>query len=51
MMEKCEWRYDGLDDFYETSCGDLFSVMEGTPSDNGFKFCPYCGKGLEEVDG
>lgn len=33
---------DGV--FYECSvCKDAFTLMEGTPSDNNYNFCPNCG--------
>jgi hypothetical protein len=35
---------------YETECGGIFEVMEGTPLENGFCFCCYCGGRLAEVD-
>lgn len=48
MMEKCRWRYNEERDVYFTSCASSYQGMnDGT---DGFKFCPYCGKELEEVD-
>lgn len=33
---------DGV--FYECSvCKDAFTLMDGTPSDNNYNFCPNCG--------
>ena len=29
--------------------GKLFCLTNGTPSENGMLFCPYCGKNLVEV--
>ena len=35
--------YDG-DEYYECSvCKDAFVLMEGTPKDNNYNFCPNCG--------
>lgn len=48
MNKKCQWVHDDDDyDVWETKCGDLFILTEGTPRDNGMKFCPYCGKEIE----
>jgi len=46
---KCHWTYDEWYDYWETECGNAFCVMEGTPSENKMKHCPYCGKLIEEV--
>ena len=41
-----------IDEFHEgnysTGCGNMFTVMEGTPEENDMKFCPYCGKQLRQ---
>jgi hypothetical protein len=44
----CEWEQieDGND--WSTSCGDLFTLLDGKPSDNDMKFCCYCGKKMKE---
>lgn len=40
----CEWRnVDCGDGYFETSCGEAFSLNEGSPSENNMKFCPFCG--------
>ncbi len=39
--EKPEWDFDGT---YNTSCGELFTISEGTPTDNKMNYCCYCGK-------
>ena len=41
----CDWREDE-DGNYWTACGRGFSITEGTPKQNGMKFCCYCGKPL-----
>lgn len=50
MDEKCIWKYDDPDDennAYATSCNNYFQFNDGGPTENGFKFCPYCGKELK----
>ena len=43
----CTWT-ENEDGVYETNCGNLFMFNDGTPSENGFEFCPYCGRELRE---
>lgn len=44
---KCLWKFDDLDGIYESACGKNFFFETGTAEENGFKFCPFCGKQLE----
>jgi hypothetical protein len=45
----CNWHQDGEDcTTYATSCGHYFEITDGSPSENRFKFCCYCGKPVEE---
>ena len=39
----CTWKYDDSDDCWETSCGNTFILLDGSPEDNGMKYCCYCG--------
>ena len=40
----CECRLlNGYNFLYKTSCGDVFDM------ENGFKYCPYCGKRIKVV--
>ena len=41
----CGWGEDE-DGNYWTTCGHGFSIIDGTPKQNGMKFCCYCGKPL-----
>jgi hypothetical protein len=43
----CTWTkpYEGP---WETSCGNLFEIIEATPRENGMTFCCYCGAHLVE---
>jgi len=49
-MEKCTWTYqnDNVGDYYETACDHAFVFNEGQ-KESKFKFCPYCGKVIDEV--
>ena len=45
--QPCEWRDPGEDDVsWQTGCGKLWEFIDDGPSENGVKFCPYCGKPL-----
>jgi len=46
---ECNWKYDDIYEFWETSCSHAFCIMEGNPADNRMKYCPYCGKFLKEL--
>jgi hypothetical protein len=47
-LPTCEWS-DGGEGAYLTECGEAFVVNEGTPAENGMRFCPYCGRKLKVV--
>lgn len=46
---KCVWRYQEIDDYYETSCKRQFCLVEGDCKENYYKFCPGCGREIKEV--
>ena len=42
--------WDGV--YYECSaCGEPWTLIDGTPWDNGMKFCPNCGAEMRDDDG
>lgn len=43
----CMWTYDE-DGSWDTSCSNKFTIFEGTPKENGMKFCCYCGATVKE---
>lgn len=49
----CKWKQDGFNmtehSYWETTCDNLFRFNTGGPKQNHFKFCPYCGKLIEEA--
>lgn len=49
--EPCTWVYREtfFAEYWETSCGNEHQFMDGTPKDNGYKHCPYCGKRILEI--
>ena len=52
MSDKCKWsKCENSDEtiYYETSCDNATQFLEDGIEDNNYKFCPYCGKEIEEV--
>lgn len=54
LVEKedvCLWtREIGTEDRYETECGNEYDYGTNEHENDMFKFCPYCGKKIKEVD-
>lgn len=49
IINKCAWDQDEYQgDTWATDCGEHFTIIEGTPVANGFKFCPFCGDEIEQ---
>ena len=45
---RCEWSQDE-NGAWQTKCGNLFEITEGTPLQNKMGFCCYCGKKITET--
>ena len=46
----CEWRLcDEEANVYDTSCRNPHILIEGTPQENNYEFCPYCGNKIKVV--
>jgi len=45
----CQWTYDWIDDTWDTGCGQSFTVIDATPSQNDMRYCAYCGGVIDEV--
>ncbi len=52
MEETCKWtpwdKYIYGYGMYDTSCGNTHAFTEGDIAENNYKFCPFCGKTIEE---
>lgn len=48
VAETCRWTEDSNGN-WDTSCDNKYIIVEGTPSENGMKFCTFCSLRLEEV--
>lgn len=48
----CNWQQPSYDHFeanyWDTDCGESWAITEGTPTENGMKFCHGCGKPIKE---
>lgn len=43
---RCVWAEDE-DGVWDTGCDNRFEFNEGTPHENKFEFCPYCGNRMK----
>ena len=48
MEGLCIWTLEEWHDYWETACGQAFCMTTGTPHENTYNYCPYCGRGLIE---
>lgn len=44
----CIWARDADSDAWDSSCGHMFCLNEGTPLENDMSFCCFCGEPLVE---
>ena len=47
MNPGCLWKEDA-DGLWHTECGEIHMFLYGSPTENNYNYCPYCGKVLEE---
>lgn len=40
---RCVWTENFDPDYWETSCGQSFTLIDGTLEDNHIRFCAFCG--------
>lgn len=45
-MSTCEWTHDDYHDKWDTVCGNAHCFIDGTPYQNNYRWCPYCGRKL-----
>ena len=49
--DACEWRLcDEEANVYDTSCRNPHILIEGTPKENNYEYCPHCGKKIKVVE-
>lgn len=45
---ECEWKLEDLEqNLYATECENRQLIFEGTPEENGYKYCTYCGRKIK----
>lgn len=44
----CNWVEEPGGEFWKSDCGMAFRFDTGHPKENGFKYCPKCGKVLSQ---
>ena len=49
MSDRCAWTWDNDVGAYKTKCNRAM-YFEGCERDDGFNYCPYCGKRIEEKE-
>lgn len=47
-MNYCHWTFEG--EYWKTNCGNAQVFEVDGPDENGYKFCPYCGKPIKEEE-
>lgn len=45
----CTWTHDDDEGSWDAECGERWSITEGTPEENNFRFCPGCGKTIKTI--
>lgn len=51
MVRKCGWAQEDEDSgVWYTDCNNIFRFEEGTPQDNNFNFCCFCGDKLDQQE-
>ena len=46
--QSCEWKLEDVEqNLYVTECVNRHLIFEGTPEENGYKYCSYCGRKIK----
>ena len=45
----CTWTHDNDEGSWDAECGERWSITEGTPEENNFRFCPGCGRQVKTI--
>ena len=48
-VDTCTWTHDDDEGSWDAECGERWSITEGTPEENNFRFCPGCGRKVETI--
>jgi hypothetical protein len=47
--ETCTWTQGMFHNMYKTKCGHSHYFENGTATDYGFVYCPFCGKPIKDI--
>lgn len=47
---QCGWTYDTDGYCWDTDCKNTFVIDDGTPEDNGMRFCCFCGGEIKQEE-
>lgn len=48
---ECKWKLEDAEvNLYVTGCENRQFIFEGTPEEDGYRYCPYCGRKIKEVE-
>lgn len=48
-MSECKWRlWEFGSEEYLTSCNNVFEFTEGDAQENGFIYCPFCSRPIND---
>ena len=47
---ECKWKLEEEGNLYVTECENRHLVFDGAPEENGYRYCPYCGRKIKEVE-
>lgn len=47
---RMSYSFLGDENYTCTHCGEILGLEDGTPEENEYKFCPFCGAKIECVD-
>jgi len=59
-VSKCDWKppeiafgtwWSNWSDYWETGCDNAHTFFDGGPTENKYRFCPYCGKRIAVTEG
>ncbi len=48
MQKPCTWQETDGGEGWATDCGEMHVIIAGTPVENGYRHCCYCGHSLVE---
>ena len=48
-VDTCTWTHDDDEGSWDAECGERWSITEGTPEENNFRFCPGCGRKVKTI--